>query len=1228
VIAKTILDLFTLLPGSSRATAQSSDQPLQAFSDSLLAAAKSYSQSGGTISTSSKTVHGQSSISGGADTSVAVIDDADNQPQTTPQPSQATNTDSTSLQAALVSPSTSEAASIDTTAQSGQIQLPTNLATSQSSSAQTGEAQSNLFTARLFRASGFQSRFTGTKTLRTRQTTSRIASTGVASRTFRNVTITRLAGSQSTDAQSGSTQQASAQPVVASVQTLLSDPAMAQITVPSTVIPIAENVSSSVSTLSQSMVTPANVPQTSTSQQADVQSNIASVESPLVVSAGTQRSSIGMAAPFTRFVSAMRLAGTQTAFVQANLAPATISNTGESRPAATQAGATTVRLPLGTASTTEIASTVLASQTTTNLASAISTANDSNFIPAIIDQTSGLQPAAIQSSSAPAQIPGAAPIANQSDSNAAASQSTSTLPAVASGNSGSIFTLASILSTSIPWTASVQSNVDAAQTPVAPPVIATQPTSHETEVGTTEIQSILPPTSALQPAVIQSNVATAQIPAIMPAAIESFSTGAATQPTPNVTPATWNETGSTSTLASVLSTTIPQSTGVQSYVAQAQMPVAAAEADQNPAPVVSYQPTLNVPAATQSSSTPVQTPLAATATTQSTWTVAASLPTHNAPAATLAKTQSIIAKTSIPQTTVSPSDADPAQTPLTIPATTLDTTAVATSQQPAQTIPASGRRESEQSIVPSNNVQPQISQTSAPQQASLQSDNASAQRPATEPVENPIAATFETAQSATVQSTITPAQAPIETLQPAQNAKSAKPVEAHSSVSTTNASVNTLTETVVTPTSVIPLAKDANLGSSSQTAAQIPPPHLPDWTAPVSASAESREAETNAVAATAPHSAPAASNSVAQDSPSPAAVNSNSIGIQSAVDNLAPAIVPVQVLPETVIGSEKDIAASASNAGQAAQAESQPAAANQTSIANTTTAPSGIADPQAALPLAASIAATHASVASLKPVSTAKPHANASATAKNASAEPASTKKIAEPGSEAGSKTGSQDASGNQSQSGSNPQAQIAAPVPVPFAVHPGSVIATAENPAPVAANHAASTTATSAGFAASATDNSISHASATLPQTAPVINTARLIQNMGQTEMRVGMRSNEFGNISISTSATRGQVSAQISVEHGELAKTLTAHLPEMQARLGGSQPMDVRIDMNGAATGQGTSNFGGMQNDTAGQSRGGRQQEGNMAAGQSDNSVVEQKFSPVVAAAPSGYARLDIRV
>jgi hypothetical protein len=64
-------------------------------------------------------------------------------------------------------------------------------------------------------------------------------------------------------------------------------------------------------------------------------------------------------------------------------------------------------------------------------------------------------------------------------------------------------------------------------------------------------------------------------------------------------------------------------------------------------------------------------------------------------------------------------------------------------------------------------------------------------------------------------------------------------------------------------------------------------------------------------------------------------------------------------------------------------------------------------------------------------------------------------------------------------------------------------------------------------------------------------VNTARLMQSLQQTEMRVGMRSAEFGEISIRSSISQQQVIAQISAAHGELARAISDHLPSLQAKL-----------------------------------------------------------------------------
>jgi hypothetical protein len=83
-------------------------------------------------------------------------------------------------------------------------------------------------------------------------------------------------------------------------------------------------------------------------------------------------------------------------------------------------------------------------------------------------------------------------------------------------------------------------------------------------------------------------------------------------------------------------------------------------------------------------------------------------------------------------------------------------------------------------------------------------------------------------------------------------------------------------------------------------------------------------------------------------------------------------------------------------------------------------------------------------------------------------------------------------------------------------------------------------------------------------PTAASGINTARVIQTMGETEMRVGMQSAEFGSISIRTSVSQQQMSTQISLEHSDLSQAIAAHIPEMQARLGADYGLHTSIQVS----------------------------------------------------------------
>ena len=164
--------------------------------------------------------------------------------------------------------------------------------------------------------------------------------------------------------------------------------------------------------------------------------------------------------------------------------------------------------------------------------------------------------------------------------------------------------------------------------------------------------------------------------------------------------------------------------------------------------------------------------------------------------------------------------------------------------------------------------------------------------------------------------------------------------------------------------------------------------------------------------------------------------------------------------------------------------------------------------------------------------------------------------------------------SGDQSQDGASQQGQNAATTQVNFLNHNGAAVDHAQNLGTAVLSQTAPAPAAVSGHTVTAPQTAAAPTVA-VPQAVPVINTARLIQSMGQSEMRVGMHSNDFGNISISTSATRDLISARISLEHGELARTLATHLPEMQAKFGANQAMNVRIDTNGQPAGQSARNI-----------------------------------------------------
>jgi len=234
-----------------------------------------------------------------------------------------------------------------------------------------------------------------------------------------------------------------------------------------------------------------------------------------------------------------------------------------------------------------------------------------------------------------------------------------------------------------------------------------------------------------------------------------------------------------------------------------------------------------------------------------------------------------------------------------------------------------------------------------------------------------------------------------------------------------------------------------------------------------------------------------------------------------------------------------------------------------------------------------------------------------------------------------GSQPGSSEAptSGNQAQGGTSSQAQGAEPFQLNFANHVNSTISqvqTTTMASPISMQ-IASMPANVASHTAKTQDN-VAPGSTAVPQALPAINTARLIQTIGQSEMRVGLHSTEFGNISINTSASRDLISAQISLDHGELAKVLATHLPEMQAKLGGIQAVDVRIETSSEGAGHSAGTFGGAPNGSSEDSSGGKHQTGYGAPSYSGDGITRRIFPSSAATMTRSdrgqESRLDVRV
>ena len=91
----------------------------------------------------------------------------------------------------------------------------------------------------------------------------------------------------------------------------------------------------------------------------------------------------------------------------------------------------------------------------------------------------------------------------------------------------------------------------------------------------------------------------------------------------------------------------------------------------------------------------------------------------------------------------------------------------------------------------------------------------------------------------------------------------------------------------------------------------------------------------------------------------------------------------------------------------------------------------------------------------------------------------------------------------------------------------------------------------------------------AALPVTTGLLQSVKLVERLGQSELRVGLQVGDMGGVDIRTSMAHNQLTAEISVEHPELGHLLEANLPSLQNRLSEHQFQTANILLQNQTSG-----------------------------------------------------------
>jgi hypothetical protein len=126
----------------------------------------------------------------------------------------------------------------------------------------------------------------------------------------------------------------------------------------------------------------------------------------------------------------------------------------------------------------------------------------------------------------------------------------------------------------------------------------------------------------------------------------------------------------------------------------------------------------------------------------------------------------------------------------------------------------------------------------------------------------------------------------------------------------------------------------------------------------------------------------------------------------------------------------------------------------------------------------------------------------------------------------------------------------------------------------------------------------------------------ARLVQNLSDTELRMGIQAGEFGKVDIHASINQGQISARIFVEHNELGKVLAETLPQLHEKLSVEHRVDAQIQFYNT----GSSHSNGADRQQHQQQQGTQDQNGTVLMDADDFPLADIMHEPSGIATPGG--------